>query len=369
MPKKVSSRPALSLAPTVLRIEDGHDAYVNRGTLRQLVKAGAGRWWSFHDMPTTVELPGKRYAKSIQGFVDHMDDAPRFLDLIAEYRDAGCPRPTGYADVFHKHFRSPRVAWSVNARLAPVLAGGWQQALRPGVHAGRFFKYDIRSAYLWAGSLGMPDVKTYRRSTRIRPDESGVYRVKLVAPVPSAPYPFNQAMECLATTEEIETYSLPVAAVVEGVTWRGLVDPAPMLDAVRKVSTWKAAGRSYWGRWGQTTQVSCHAGGRQWVLPNPAANVPWAAAIVSRVKMKAWEFSSDALHVFVDSLITPHALPVGEGIGAWKLEKVYEAGVYVKGPGQYGDLRERRMERYAGAPKNSPLRDLWAERNPELLAS
>lgn len=335
--------------------------------MRQLA-ISAGRWWTFHGIPTTVELPGQRYAKLWDRFTDHFHDAPAFAELLREYRALGVPRPGGYADVFHARHKSPRVAWSVNSMLAPAFAGGWQAALKLGVTPGVHYKYDIRSAYLWAGSLGLPDVRTYRRSTRVSPDCPGVYRVILERPALEAPFPFNRARECLASSDEIETYSLAVARVVSGVTWKRTTDPAKMIEAVKQVSTWKQAGRSYWGRWGQTARVECHAGGRSWVLPNISANVPWAHLIVSRVKMKLWEFSTDAAHVYVDSVITPHRIPTGDDIGDWKLEHMYPAGVIVRGPGQYGDPTERTLHRMAGVPKGSTLRDRWADRDPALLA-
>lgn len=365
-----TKRPALSLAPTVGTIVTGRDAYLSAGHLRQLVTP-RGRYWTFHDLPTTVELSGGKaatYAKSLDRFTDHAEHPAAFLELLREYADNGVPRPGGYADVFHDVYPSPRVPWSVNATLAPAFAGGWQQAIRCGVHPGTHYRYDMRSAYLWAGSLGLPDPKTYRRDARPNADRPGVYRIQLAAPVVGAPFPFDRAREVLASSEEIEVYSLPVARVLAGYRWTGTLDPAPLLDAVRRVSTWKQAGRSYWGRWGQTARVQCHAGGRAWTLPNIAANVPWAHMIVSRVKMRLWESATDAVHVYVDSVITPHELPTSPELGAWKLERVYPAGVVIRGPGQYGDAQERRLERMAGVPKGSTLRDRMADNHPELLA-
>lgn len=362
------ARAALRLEPSFRRLEDGRDAYVSLPQLRTLAKS-AKRWWTFHDSPTTVELEGNRYAKNIGGFSHHLEDEPGFLELLREYASHDVPRPAGYADVFHKHFQSPRVPWSANATLAPALAGGWQEALVPGIHRGTFRRYDIRSAYLWAGSLGLPDVRTYQCAARVSKRLSGCYRVRLERPVPGAPYPFSRAVECLATDEEIELYSLPVTEVVAGITWKRLRDPEKMLEAVYRVSSWKAAARSYWGRWGQTARVVCHAGGKSWVLPNPAANVPAAALIIARVKAKLWTHAAEAVHVYVDSLITPRELRTGEALGDFKLEHTYRNGVVIKAPGWYGEPGKP-LEKMAGVPKNSIRRqvDIWADANPELLA-
>jgi hypothetical protein len=210
---------------------------------------------------------------------------------------------------------------------------------------------------LWAATLGLPDTRTYTRSISPNRDNmDGVYRIRLIAPTPSAPFPFNQCYECIATAQEIETYSLQVAEVVDGVTWKRTVPGDSIISAVRKVSTWKQAGRSYWGRWGQMQKVTCVANGKSWQLPNMALNVPWAHLIVSRVKMRLWEFSKKALHVYVDSVITSETLPTGNDLGDWRLEKTYNEGVFIRGPGQYGALNEAKLERMAGVAPESPQR-------------
>jgi hypothetical protein len=79
--------------------------------------------------------------------------------------------------------------------------------------------------------------------------------------------------------------------------------------------------------------------------------------IVSRVKMRLWEYSNNAVHVFVDSVITTDKLRTGDSLGDWRLEKTYLNGVNIKLPGQYGALDESRLEKFAGAPLDSPLRN------------
>ena len=319
--------------------------------MRQLAKE-YGRYWLFHSAPTTVALPGNRFAKNLAGFIDHSEE-PQFRELLREYADAGCPRPGGYADVFHTQFKSPRVAWSVNAQLAPAFAGGWQSALRPGSHIGTHYKYDMCSAYLWAATLGLPETKTYRRSLQPWKVPDGVFRIRLMEPAHNAPFPFNHARECIATPTEIETYGLRVGEVIDGVTWSRQLSGIDILDAIQKVSTWKQAGRSYWGRWAQMHKITCYCRGKTWQLPNLALNVPWAHLIISRVKMRLWESSNKAVHVFVDSVITPQRLVTGHGLGDWKLQKTYKNGVLIKGTGQYGDIDAAYLERYAGISRGS----------------
>jgi hypothetical protein len=221
------------------RLIPGVDAYVLPQWLRTLAKAYP-RYWTFHATPTTVALPDNAYAKSLKGFTAH-ENEESFRALLAECAEHGVARPSGYADIFHEYYRSPRVHWSVNAVLAPAFAGGWQEAIRPGIHLGRYYKYDMRSAYLWAGSLGMPDVRSYQKSQRIG-KFNGCYRVLLMEPNSSAPFPFNRSREVLATTEEIEAYNLKVQRVITGCIWKRTVSGDEILNAIMKVSFWKQAG-------------------------------------------------------------------------------------------------------------------------------
>lgn len=72
--------------------------------------------------------------------------------------------------------------------------------------------------------------------------------------------------------------------------------------------------------------------------------------------MRLWEHSREALHVFVDSLLTPKLMPTGNGLGDWRLEKTYRRGLIIRAPGQYGDIDADRMEKMSGVGQNSPLR-------------
>ena len=351
------TRAALAELPTLFRLEDGRDAYLAPHDLAKL-RQGAPRWWTFRRQVTTVELPGNRYAKNALPFDEHNESETDFAELMRECRDFGVNRPSGYADAFHRIYKTPPVRWTFNAMLSARFVGGWQEALTVGLVKRPVRRYDIRSAYLWAGGLGLPDPRSYRLVRRIVRDRAAVYDVEHV-PRAGLPYPFSTARHVLATDEEIETYSLDVRRVSMGVTWETLIDPGPMLDAIRQFSFWKAAARSYWGRWAMTSRVECHVGDKSWPLKSISANVVWAALIVARVKLKTWLHARDAVHVFVDSVITPHALPTGPKIGDWKLEQEYPEGVAIRAPGWYGAIGGP-FDKTAGVPVS--LREIWAER-------
>lgn len=347
--------------------QPGHDAYVTRGELRILTH-DAPRWWSLHRAPTSVMAAQGGTAKCWDKFPDHQD-ADKMEELLREYADLGVARPSSYACIFHDHYRPPRPSWSPNAALAPAFSGGWQWAA-PGQYRGVYRRYDIRSAYLWAGSLGLPDPTTYRRSSEITAGIPGVYRVVLAEPVAGAPFPYDRdsvTAECLVTAEDVTAYDLPIKEVLAGVTWTRDLDPEPMLRAVRLTSTAKQVARCYWGRWGMTEPLMCHTRTRSWRMANVDANLVWAHLIVARVRRRVWESARDAVHIYVDSVITPHELTTGVGYGEWRLEQTYPDGVLIRGPGRYTSYGSVRFEKFAGAPANSPLRDMLADRNQNIL--
>ena len=83
----MKGRQALLLPPTFESVNDTQDAYIQPQHLRPLAKK-YGRFWSFHSIPTTVALPGNRYAKSLKGFTSHQNETD-FRELLREYSALG----------------------------------------------------------------------------------------------------------------------------------------------------------------------------------------------------------------------------------------------------------------------------------------
>ena len=71
-------------------------------------------------------------------------------------------------------------------------------------------------------------------------------------------------------------------------------------------------------------------------LWGPWWSLVWAALIVSRVKMRVWESDHSPAHVFVDSILTKNELPVGSGLGKWRLVCECPHGVEIKQTGWFG---------------------------------
>lgn len=330
------------------RYERGSDAYLDNLWPHERT---AKRKWSYRHQTRTVQSAAGDYLKTLEPFKEETS-ANAVVDIVLESREHGVSLPAGYGDVFRRKFFAPRVAWSYNASLVRHFKGGWQQAIQPGEHSGCFVKYDLRSAYLWAGSFGLPDPDTYR-FTRTLASGEGVYRVRLREPVEGTPYPFYCHHEVLATPHEIQLYDLPVEEVVCGVSWtRELPNVAERItQAVQSTTFWKKAARSYWGSWAQVAPVECWTPKSEWDLPPLATNIPWAHLIVSRVKERLFhQMDASVVHVYLDSIITRQPRRVDRSLGGWKLEEIYPDGVNIAGTGWYGH-KGKPLDKMAGLPQ------------------
>lgn len=346
-------RAALEELPTWHCLSPGQDGYVTPPTLARQLRH-ARRWWSFNGRTTTVERADGTLIKSLSPFTAH-PTLDQFNELITESAYvAGVHRPTGYADVFHKLYPSPYTTPSYNAVLRQRFAGGWQEALAPGYHKGEWRRYDLRSAYLWAATGGLPSPKSYRPIDGFQ-RHPALYRLELEYARPGLPFPFSCSTDVLAADWEVDLYDLPVRRVIAGISWRREVDVRPLVEAVQAVSYWKLPARMFWGRWAQVGAVECATPDKRWKMRNPRANIVWAHLIVARVRSKLWQAASGAAHVYVDSLITQSKLRTGTSPGDWRLEETYPGGVVVKGPGHYGHPH-RAPEKMAGVVKTDPRR-------------
>jgi hypothetical protein len=334
MPKKI---PTLPLYKSVVI---GADSYHIPPILGALATGtDVTRTWAKGHRFVSVELRGGGIVKSLSQFDRHNGHEDAFLSFMEECQRAGVARPSSYGDVFHEQYKSPRVAGTVNGYFENEFAGAWQEAIETGLFVQHLRKYDLNSAYLWAGIQGLPEIKSLSYSERIR--KNGLYLVE-IEPKRGAPFPFSRVSRVLVEGEDVELYGLNVTRVIGGATWRRTVSGQQILDTVQRFTFWKQIGRSYWGRWASARPIKCRTvdffgkTNRQWELGNPFRNHLWAQVIVNRVKRRLYSSGVKTLHVFVDSVITPDTLPVNDEIGGWKLEADYPNGLKIDGPGWYG---------------------------------
>ncbi len=328
----------------------GVDTYVNDAGI---FASGASRYWTYGGVIRTVHRPvagmkGGQYVKSITSWRETSEEKIRHA--IEEIRDgAGISMPTGYADAFRARFRSPSVSWSHQVHFRPWFRAAWQEAFTIGGQPGAWNLYDMRQAYLWAVTLGLPDPRSYFHTRSTAYAKDALYLVDHV-PVAGLPYPYATETTVLATGEDIKRYGLAVTDIHCGVAWRRAFPVRKILDAINCWTFAKEVGRSYWGGWAASARVECVTPAKRWELPPLGANLIWAHLIVSRVRARLADVADGAAHVFVDSVLTQRELPTGDAIGDWRLVKTYPDGIKVGGPGAYGPMIGA-WDKYAGVPR------------------
>lgn len=283
------------------------------------------RAWRFNHMLRTVQWGAGGIVKNRNQFTDHLE-VDQFLAFLEEAYNRDIKRPSSYADLFHSVYHSPLVPGPARRLLVFENTGGWQElTMKTGTYEGDWNRYDIRSAYLWSTSQGLPDPKTYRYSENIG-KIPGVYFCNIV-PNLQAPYPFRHGGDFPVTQWEIELYNLTIAKVHYGVTWREGWDTDRMVKAVESFSCHKQVGRSFWGRYASSGKVQCETYrqgelNKEWELPNNFVNPVWAHLIVARIRARLFDIAKEfpTARVYVDSVVIQGELPVGESLGDWKLE-------------------------------------------------
>lgn len=333
----------------------GCDAYLD--TFADELKT-ARRYWTYRGTVRTVQTAAGDYVKSPAGFGVTTRDLLDREAHIDEIRDAlGVSLPSGYSAAFRHAYRSPSVSGSLNIALGDMTYGGWQDGVM-GSHTGTWHHYDMKRAYYWALTQGLPD-PDYYYLTKSLAYADAVYRVRLASFTDGAPYPFNTHTEVTCTREEIDLYDLRISEVLAGVAFRR--GYRKLMDVVGAIDRWSFAptvARTFWGAWGAYEGCQCVLPGnpkeydkwKRWTLPAQGRNVPWAHLILSRVRRKLWEASTlgEWCHVYTDSIITTRTLSTGTNPGDWRHVATYAHGVKVAGPGQYGKLDSPHWLRYAG---------------------
>ena len=328
------------------------------------LRNSAARWWTYGGMLRSIQVEtrkdgGGELIKTFSGWGGDRSAASlvTMVEHAQEVREAlGTRCVTGYGGAVRASLGQSLPVES-RTHTAPYLgnvAGGWQEALKPGVHAGEWKLYDMQSAYYAALLEGLPDPASYRCTKMVGAD--GLYRVRLAQAVPDAPYPYNTTTEVLATGEEIAAYSLPVREVIAGVRWTRPYNTERIIQACDRWSFAKQARRAFWGSWISSEGVMCHsASGKSWSPLAPRPHPVWAHLILGRVRRRLWESATRAVHVYTDSVLTRDTLTCGSSPGSWRLVTTYKNGVRVGGAGQYGPVGEA-WTRYAGVPLGDPRR-------------
>lgn len=329
----------------------GADGYAPRIELDKAYAQGhfSVSWWQGGQIMSgklKADVGGGLW-KNRNRFMPRMTDA-----LLADLEMVGVRQPASYGSCFHALQKSPRVRHTINNVFSWWPGGPWQEALATGKHMGKFYRYDLCSAYRWASTLGLPDTTTLKvwEGYSDPRDVNGLWCLTLDprdwARVPTL---FQGQGPVVMSSEDLRLYDIYPAKVHRGVTWDRLLAGDYVENVLAQLPCPKQVGRAYWGRWIARDRLECrNSTGKRWELPNVVANFVWGFLIIARVRGKVWESSKQALHVYVDEVIVPYELPTGEALGDWRLKEVHN-GIEVCGTGWYGTLAGNRIM-HTGVP-------------------
>lgn len=320
------------------QIEPGYSGYTYASNLtRAWTKGQLSRMWLLGTRPVSGQLAAKQGGGLWKG----LDRMPKLTtELLDRLENVGVSHPSSYSDCYHQLAPTVRrVKHSYNGMFNWWSGGAWEEALKPGVYKGQWKRYDIRSAYRWASTLGLPDVATFRAWKRYRyPENVNGLWVGYVEPRKDLPNVFRSATApVVISSEELRAYRIQLD-VLYGVTWESTLGANYIGDVLDRLPCAKDAGRAYWGRWIARDPLICKTPNKTWKLQNRTANFVWGWLLVGRVRLRLWKRAQYAVHVYVDEVVVPHDLPTGPNVGDWHLKETYPNGIAVKRTGWYAPL-------------------------------
>jgi hypothetical protein len=266
-----------------------------------------------------------------------------FWQIMEAARHAEINPPTSFADLFLSVYRSPMPRITVRSAFMGFKFGGWNEAFRRGEIRGKVYHYDINSAYRWAASLGLPDMRTAYPTK----DFSVPYGIFLVTNVPVGAIPWNRTSRNavhMVTSEERNALNLPGDVTVikgwafcETVRLNGIFEK---IDTLFSKPIASRISRAFWGMYNTTMAPevwSWKHGEKIRHMKNPWYNPIWSAFITSRVKLRINVYRGRAIHCATDSVhILGHEIETGTAPGDWKLVGIYD-DMWCRAPNHWGD--------------------------------
>lgn len=301
-----------------------------------------GRAWLLGPRLVSMQL-SKAYGGGIWKSTDRLPmDPDHANDNLDRLEAAGVYHPASYGDCYHQlvGMRKP-LPWTYNGLFFQWPGGPWSEALKVGDFPGRWYRYDLKSAYRWAATLndGPPDPETYRVVTELAYDEPGLWVCEIDGDRSRLPNALRANGPVVLSSEEIFGYGIrPLVNVIRGVTWSRTLGAGHIESTLQRLPCAQLAGRAYWGRWIARDPLQVWTPARAWSMRNIAAHYVWGWLIVGRVRLRVWQAAKDAAHVYVDEILTPHELETGHELGAWHLKETYPRGVTVRRTGHYGAI-------------------------------
>lgn len=326
---KAKDRPLVIGAPV-----EGCDGYAPSELLPDV---GIRRRWTYNGVVRSVEWREGGVVKMLESFPKHAS-VDAMQSLLDECAVRGVVRPSSYGDLFHQRIYQPPSRASFRKMFAGGrIPGGWNAIRERMRHRGELFKYDVRSAYLWALAQGLPHPDTFRIVRRV--DGPGVYW----APSPNyhfLPHPWNKPGWYPATEEELLALPISISEIKWGVAFTpGTLDTGPWVDDIRQWSCAKVVGQAYWGRWVAGLSAVAETLGNDGELRSARElhdgrkNPIWGALITSRLRLRLWRLWDSGerriFRVFTDSILTDTEIDTGDEIGDWRLVDHYPDGAII----------------------------------------
>lgn len=300
-----------------------------------------GQAWRYHGKWTTYCPSRSLTYKNVRRLDPRSDED--FWTVLSEARAANMNPPTSFADFFMSCYRAPLARGSVVAPFRRFTFGGWQTVFQRGEFTGKFYLYDLNSAYRWAASCGLPHPGT-AYPTKDFSKQQAIYLVEL--PINVIPYQRGGRL-AVVTSEERDFFGLQSVTTLKvryGVAFRSEVSLAETFEKIDKQfpASAKRISRAFWGLWNTTAapqQVSWKHGEKIRDLRNPFFNPIWSAFVTSRVKLRMALHRTRALRIYTDSILTTEEIPTGQGIGEFKEVREFD-NIWIRHAGYWGTRDE-----------------------------
>lgn len=336
-------------------------AYVPTADLLEAVRSGrAGRGWRWGGEWRTVEIGRGRVWKAARPWRSRDQWAP----AMAEAQRAALSPPSSAPSALNAMLRRRGIVSRCVATLrywGPTeVPGGWEATRHVGRVAGPLYWYDLNAAYAWAATLPLPAPGRVHRVDRWDVSRA-VWR--LAVPWPGDPRPYARIAARVWTWEERDAWGVEAPPVpYVGLAWSpgDELQLGEVLAAIAREAPalWALGRRGFWGAWASARgpEVVGLRSGTVRRLPNPYANPLWAALVTARVRLRLaqhWGRGAEAVHVYVDALVTRRPLEefeaVGPAPGQWRRLGEFR-GIEVRAPGVWRalDLTGRPIVRRAG---------------------